>query len=231
DSHFLHPVTISYNQLHKHKRMNPMFYFLLALTVLLAATANATKPVLDTDGDFIFDGSYYVLPAIFGAAGGGLNLASRGSNQCPLFVGQEISEVDRGIPVKFSNWRLKVGFVPESEKLNIKMDVKATICVQSTYWWVTAAPSGFRTLFITAGPNPEAGEDSSRSFFQIEKAKGFPDGYHIMFCPKDNDCINVGIIVDEYGVRRLALSSMPFPFVFMKATGTQTSSKPIMSII
>ncbi|KAL0683350.1 hypothetical protein Bca4012_050198 [Brassica carinata] len=186
-----------------------MFYFLLALTVLLAATANATKPVLDTDGDFIFDGSYYVLPAIFGAAGGGLNLASRGSNQCPLFVGQEISEVDRGIPVKFSNWRLKVGFVPESEKLNIKMDVKATICVQSTYWWVTAAPSGFRTLFITAGPNPK-----------LEKIR-----------QGDNDCINVGIIVDEYGVRRLALSSMPFPFVFMKATGTQTSSKPIMSII
>ncbi|CAH8334645.1 unnamed protein product [Eruca vesicaria subsp. sativa] len=211
--------------------MNPMFYSLLALTAVFAATSNALKPVLDTDGDYVFAGSYYVLPAIFGAAGGGLNLASRGSNQCPLFVGQEISEVDRGIPVKFSNWRYKVAFVPESTNINIEMDVKATICVQSTYWWVTAAPSGFRTLFVTAGPNPEAGEDSSRSFFQIKQAKGFPDGYHIMFCPNGNDCRNVGIIVDEYGVRRLALSSTPFPFVFMKANGIETSSKPIMSII
>ncbi|CAN6845005.1 unnamed protein product, partial [Brassica oleracea] len=165
--------------------------------------------------------SYVLLPSCLNRSFGGNRAQTQPNhNQCPLFVGQEISEVDRGIPVKFSNWRLKVGFVPESEKLNIKMDVKATICVY-----------GFRTLFITAGPNPEAGEDSSRSFFQIEKAKGFPDGYHIMFCPNDNDCINVGIVVDEYGVRRLALSSMPFPFVFMKATGTQTSSKPIMSII
>ncbi|KAJ4909381.1 kunitz trypsin inhibitor 1 [Raphanus sativus] len=110
------------------------------------------------------------------------------------------------------------------------MDVKATICVQSTYWWVTAAPSHFRTLFITAGPNPEAGEDSSRSFFKIEKTKGFPGGYQIVSCPNGNDCINVGIINDEYGVRRLALTSTPFSFVFMKADETETYPKT-MSII
>ncbi|KAL0731723.1 hypothetical protein Bca4012_027817 [Brassica carinata] len=211
--------------------MNPMFYFLVALTAVLAANANAVRPVFDTNDEPIFGGgSYYVLPVIFGATGGGLNLASRGDKHCPLFVGQEISEVNRGIPVKFSNWKSRVGFVPESENLNINMDVQATICVQSTYWWVTAVPSGFRTSFITAGPNPEAGEDSSRSFFQIERNKGFPEGYHIMFCPNVNDCRSVGIIVDEYGVRRLALSSTPFPFVFMKAYGTETSPKT-MSII
>ncbi|KAF8090438.1 LOW QUALITY PROTEIN: hypothetical protein N665_0476s0017 [Sinapis alba] len=197
--------------------MKFMFYFLAALTAVLAVTTNA-QPVLDTDGDFIFHGI------------GGLNLASRGGNQCPLFVGHETSEVNRGIPVKFSNWKSRVGFVPESENLNINMDVQATICVQSTYWWVTAAPSGFRTLFITAGPNPEAGEDSSRSFFKIEKTKGFPGGYQIVFCPNGNDCINVGIIKDEYGVQRLALTSTPFSFVFMKAYGTETFPKT-MSII
>ncbi|KAL0731722.1 hypothetical protein Bca4012_027816 [Brassica carinata] len=204
--------------------MNPMFYFLLALAAVLAATANAGEPVLDTDGNFIFDGSYYVLPAIFGPPGGGLNLAPRGDDQCPLFVGQEFSKVDRGIPVKFSNWKSRVGFVPESANLNIEMATKATICVQSTYWWVTAAPSHLSTLFITAGPKPESGEDSSRTFFQIKKNEGFPNGYNIVFSPNGNDCINVGI-VDEYGVKRLALDDSSFPVMFMKATGTETSSK------
>ncbi|KAF2608911.1 hypothetical protein F2Q68_00046370 [Brassica cretica] len=50
--------------------MKPMFYFLIALTVVLATTANAGEPVLDSDGDIITNGSYYVLPAIVGAIGG-----------------------------------------------------------------------------------------------------------------------------------------------------------------
>ncbi|KAL0715718.1 hypothetical protein Bca4012_065040 [Brassica carinata] len=110
--------------------MNPMLNFLLALTAVLAATANAGGRIYDTDGDVIIGGSYYVLPRIWGAAGGGLNLAPPpppGDNQCPLFIGQEPSEVNKGIPVRFSNWRSSVRFVPESTNLNIKMDVKATI--------------------------------------------------------------------------------------------------------
>ena len=233
DSHFLHPVTISYNQLHKHKRINPMFYFLLALTALLAATPNAAKPVLDTDGDIIFDGSYYVLPLIWGPTGGGLTLVSRLGNQCPLFIGQEGSEVNRGIPVKFSNWKSRVGFVPEEENLNIKMDVEPTICAQSTYWWVTPAPS--RLLFIAAGPKPEAGgEDSSRSFFQIKKTQAKLNAYKFVYCSDGNDCIDVGTNV-EGGVRGLVIGSTPpfgYPFevVFVKATEKETSSKT-MSII
>uniref|UniRef100_M4CV45 Legume lectin domain-containing protein n=1 Tax=Brassica campestris TaxID=3711 RepID=M4CV45_BRACM len=103
--------------------MNHRFYFLLALTAALAATVNALKPVLDTDGDIIFDGSYYVLPRISGPGGGGLSLTSRGGNLCPLYIGQEYSEVNRGIPIKFSNWMIQVAFAPESTSLNIQMDV------------------------------------------------------------------------------------------------------------
>ena len=214
--------------------MNPMFYFLLAFTTVLAATANA-GPVLDTDGDIIFDGSYYVLPLIWGPTGGGLTLVSRRGNQCPLFIGQERSEVNRGIPVKFSNWRSRVGFVPEEENLNIKMDVEPTICAQSAYWWVTPAPSPWRSLFIAVGPKPEAGgEDSSRSFFQIKKTEAKLNAYKFVFCSEGNDCIDVGKN-EEGGVRGLVLGSTPpfatpFEVVFVKATGTDTSSKT-MSII
>ena len=156
--------------------MKLMFYFLLALTAIFAATANAGGPVLDADGDIIFNGSYYVLPLVWGPAGGGLTLTSGDYKKCPLYIGQDSSEVNMGIPIKFSNWKSKVGFVPESESLSIEMDTKATICGQSTYWWV-AAPDMPKMLFVTAGPNPkEHVEDSRRSFFQIKKAEDFRIG-------------------------------------------------------
>ena len=213
--------------------MNPVFYFLLALTAVLAATANAAGPIFDTDGNVIFGGSsYYVLPAIWGPTGGGLTLFSLGDKQCPLYIQKEDSEVERGIPVKFSNWKPRVGFVPESENLNIEMDVAATICVQSTYWWV--AVSGMPTVksLIAAGPKPEPAKDSSKSFFQIKKDGDSSNGYNIVFCPNDKDCIDVGIFVDKDGVRRLALSSTPFAVMFLNSTDeTETSFKKTMSII
>ncbi|CDY59713.1 BnaC02g46460D [Brassica napus] len=82
--------------------------------------------------------------------------------------------------------------------------------------------------FVTAGRNPEAGEDFSRSFFQIHKPIGLFASYQIMFCPNNNDCRNIGVVVEEYGVPRLALSPMTFSFYFRKAT--EISSKT-MSII
>nr|VDD64330.1 unnamed protein product [Brassica oleracea] len=210
--------------------MNPMFYFLIALTAVLAATANAGGPVLDIDDEIIFDGSYYVIPVFFGADGGGLTLSPLGNKQCPLYIGQKASDANMGIPVRFSNWKSRVGFVPESENLNIEMDVKATICVQSTYWWVAASGMPIVETLIAAGPKPEPRKDSSKSFFQVKKNEDFFRGYNIVFCPNDKDCIDVGVFVDKDGVRRLTLSSTPFPVMFVGATETETLSKT-MSII
>ncbi|CAH2067039.1 unnamed protein product [Thlaspi arvense] len=208
--------------------MKPMFYFLLALTAVLAATTNAGEPVLDVEGRPIFDGSYFVLPAIFGPAGGGLTLAPHGDKPCSFDIVQESSEIKMAIPVRFSNWMSGVGFVPESVPLNIEMDIKATICVQSTYWWVDESYRESETRFVGAGLKPEG--YSSKSFFLIKKSGDFRNGYKFVFCPRYSDCIDVGIFVDENGARRLAISSTPFSVVFVKATETETSSKT-MSII
>ena len=64
NSHFLHPLTNKSSQPHKlqNKEMNPMFYFLLVSTAVLAATAKAGEPVVDTDGNLISNGSYYAVP-------------------------------------------------------------------------------------------------------------------------------------------------------------------------
>ncbi|CAF2139734.1 unnamed protein product, partial [Brassica rapa subsp. trilocularis] len=192
------------NQLHKLKKNESH--------VLLPSCLNRCFGLLDIHGDIIFDGSYYVLPRISGPGGGGLTLSSRGDDWCPLALSQT------GI--------FRVAFVPESANLNIHMDVKATICGQSTYWYVPPVEpiTVIEALFIGAGPKP------SNGFFQIKKIEDGLGGYKIVFCVNNNDCSDIGIFVDKQGVRRLALSSTPFEVRFMKATETETSTKPIMSI-
>lgn len=207
--------------------MNPTFYLVLALTAILAT--NAYGAVLDIDGNIMFRDSYYVLPLIRGS-GGGTTLAGRGGELCPLDIVQESSELEVGIPVKFSNWRPRVAFVPESANLNIETDIGATICVQSTYWRVGEFDKKRKQYFIVAGPKPEgSGHDSLKSFFKIEKSGNFK-AYKFVFCPRTCDsgnpkCSDVGIFVDELGVRRLALSDKPFLVMFKKANVTEVSSK------
>ena len=122
---------------------------------------------------------------------------------------------------------IQFAFVPESTSLNIQMDVPATICGQSTYWYVPPVEpiTVIEALFLAAGPKLSDG------FFQIKKIKDALGGYKIVFCVNNNDCSDIGIFVDKQGVKRLALSSTPFEVRFMKATETEPSSKPIMSII
>ncbi|KAL1192328.1 Kunitz trypsin inhibitor 4 [Cardamine amara subsp. amara] len=207
--------------------MNPTVYFVLA--AVLASSAYGLDAVLDIDGDIIFTGSYYVLPVIRGQ-GGGVTLEGRGGKPCPFDIVQESSEVEEGIPVKFSGWRPRIGLVPESEDLNIQTVVRATICIQSTYWRVGEFDYKRKQYFVVAGNGPDregTGEDSL-SFFKIEKA-GY-DAYKFVFCPRNWDsdcpkCSDVGIFVDELGVRRLALSDKPFLVVFKKANVTDVSSK------
>ncbi|KAG2321824.1 hypothetical protein Bca52824_015037 [Brassica carinata] len=197
--------------------MSPTFYFVLALTAVLATTTYGA--VLDINGDTIFRDSYYVLPVIRGQ-GGGLSLRGRGGKPCPLDIVQRSSELEEGIPVKFSNWKIKVAFVPESWNLNIETVVRATICIQSTYWRVGEFDEARKQNFVVAGP-----QDSQKSFFQIQKCGD--DAYKFVFCPPalETRCSNVGIFVDEVGVRRLALTSEPFLVVFKKANVTETLSK------
>ncbi|CAF1910324.1 unnamed protein product [Brassica napus] len=207
--------------------MSPIFYFLLALTAFLATRADAGGAVRDSDGDIISGGSYYVKTVFLSEGGGGLSLTPSSDSPCPLYIGQEWSRLDWGIPVNFSNWKSRVGFVPESENLNIEMDVKATVCVKSTYWWLSA-DKGSKT-WLEAGPKPDKpGQDS---FFQIKKANGgILRGYNIAFCPNDSDCVDVSVYLERTTGWRLGLGPIPIEVEFVKATRTETLSKT-MSII
>lgn len=106
NSHFLHPLTNKSSQPHKLqiKEMNPMFYFLLVSTAVLAATAKAGEPVVDTDGNLISNGSYYAVPVSHYE--GALTLASGGANPCPLYDRTGIIKEEQGPSPKI----LKLGF-------------------------------------------------------------------------------------------------------------------------
>ncbi|CAH8286436.1 unnamed protein product [Eruca vesicaria subsp. sativa] len=181
--------------------MNPMFYFLLALTAVLAETANAGTPILDSDGNPVLgNASYYVRSR----EGGGLALNPFGVNICPLYVGLERSADNDGIPVKFSDWKSGDEFVPEDEPLNIEMDVKDTLCFEPTYWRISTTPVVPVTSLISTGPKPFTGQ------FRIRRSERF----YRRICGAisgaiidRNDCTDVGLSVDDLGLSRLALNA------------------------
>ncbi|CAA7043116.1 unnamed protein product [Microthlaspi erraticum] len=203
--------------------MKSMFYLLLALTAVLAATASDFKPdpILDTDGNTVVGGhSYYLIPAVPGK-GGGLGLAGRGDKKCPLDIVQESSEENNGIPVRFSDWWSNIGYVPQTEILRVEMDVGDTACCRQTYWkYDSDFDKERKQLFVIAAPK----DRSSSSTYHLKKSG---DGYKFVWCPSidcagklcSEECDVLGIFVDEKGVRRLVASSEPHLVKFKKADG------------
>ncbi|KAF3611834.1 hypothetical protein DY000_02045240 [Brassica cretica] len=65
-----------------------------------------------------------------------------------------------------------------------------------------------------------------QEFIQIEKARD--DDYKFVLCPREGNCFDVGIFVDEKGVRHLALSY--FLVMFRKAHVTDGSTFKAISM-
>ncbi|OMP05594.1 Proteinase inhibitor I3, Kunitz legume [Corchorus olitorius] len=197
-----------------------LILFLAALAFLICANAAAAPdPVLDITGKILRTGTdYYILPVIRGR-GGGLTLASTGNDTCPLDVVQEQLEVSNGLPVTFSPVNVKKGVVRVSTDQNIKFSA-ASICVQSTVWKLESFDEATQQWFVTTGGvegNP--GRETVDNWFKIEK---YEKDYKLVFCPTVCDfckviCRDVGVFIDHRGVRRLALSDVPFRVMFNKA--------------
>ncbi|KAH9724956.1 Kunitz trypsin inhibitor 5 [Citrus sinensis] len=175
-------------------------------------------PVLDISSKQLRAGSkYYILPVTKGR-GGGLTLAGRSNNKtCPLDVVQEQHSFKNGFPVTFSPVNPKKGVVRESTDLNIKFDA-ATSCAQSTVWKLDNFDAAFgQWLVTTGGVEGNPGPRTMRNWFKIEKFFG---DYKLVYCPSVCNfcrglCRDVGIFING-GVRRLALSDIPFKVVFKK---------------
>jgi len=197
-----------------------IFAFVTKAPLVASTDDDSPDPVLDITGKKLRTGtSYYILP-VFRGRGGGLTLASTGIETCPLDVVQERREVENGLPVTFSPVNIKKGVIRLSTDLNIKFST-STVCVQSTVWKLNSHDDSLGQWFVTTGGvegNP--GRETTSNWFKIEK---FDDDYKLVFCPSVCDnckvlCRDIGIYIDQAtGIRRLALSDIPFKVMFKKA--------------
>ncbi|KAJ4828765.1 hypothetical protein Tsubulata_035421 [Turnera subulata] len=223
----------------------PFLLFSLATKPLLGEAAEEPEAVRDLNGDKLRAGiDYYILPVVRGR-GGGLTMGSRGKQTCPLDVVQDRYEVSKGLPLTFTPVNPKKGVIRVSTDLNIKFSAAST-CVQSTVWkldnydewrkqWFVTTSGvqgnpGPKTLdnydewrkqwFVTtSGVQGNPGPKTVSNWFKIEKNG---DDYNLRFCPTvcnycKVQCRDIGIYIDEAGVRRLALSDVPFKVMFKKA--------------
>ncbi|KAF3438401.1 hypothetical protein FNV43_RR21163 [Rhamnella rubrinervis] len=196
------------------------FFLLTFITNLVPGAAeSAPDAVRDIDGDILRTGvDYYILPVVRGR-GGGLTLASTGSKTCPLDVVQERHEVENGLPLTFTPVNPKKGVVRVSTDLNIKFSA-STVCVQSTVWRLEYDESTGQRFVSSGGVEGNPGPATLSNWFKIDK---FENDYKLVFCPTVCNfckvvCKDVGVYIDDDGLRRLALTDdQPFRVMFKKA--------------
>ncbi|EOX97586.1 21 kDa seed protein, putative [Theobroma cacao] len=111
-----------------------MLLLLLFVFLSKSSAADEDGPVYDLNSDELCPGvEYYVVPAIWGAGGGGLYLGKGRNQTCPYDVVQE----KPALPVTFSPVDTKGGVIHGSADLNIRfIPPGPTACSQSTVWEV-----------------------------------------------------------------------------------------------
>ncbi|XP_009792285.1 kunitz trypsin inhibitor 5 [Nicotiana sylvestris] len=197
----------------------PFLIFTISFNSFLSSAAEAPPAVVDIAGKKLRTGiDYYILPVVRGR-GGGLTLDSTGNESCPLdAVVQEQQEIKNGLPLTFTPVNPKKGVIRESTDLNIKFSA-ASICVQTTLWKLDDFDETTGKYFITIGGNEgNPGRETISNWFKIEK---FERDYKLVYCPTVCNfckviCKDVGIFIQD-GIRRLALSDVPFKVMFKKA--------------
>ncbi|KAJ4713691.1 Kunitz trypsin inhibitor [Melia azedarach] len=204
----------------------PLSFLLLVFTAGKPSSA-ASEPVLDIHDEPLRTGtSYYIVSALTGGGGGGLNLGSGRNKTCPLDVIQEPSDIRRGLPLTFSPANGDHNTIYLSEDLNIQFTVVPLSCNQPTVWKVDNYDESSGQWFITTnGVKGNPGAKTLRNWFKIEKTVNWVKGsYKIVHCPSVCEscvslCSDVGRYFEENGsVRRLALrDDFQFGVVFIKA--------------
>ncbi|KAJ0255697.1 Kunitz trypsin inhibitor 3 [Hirschfeldia incana] len=189
------------------KMLTLCFTTLTVLSAVLTAASAAvqSQAVLDTAGHSVQSNvQYYIIPAKMGT-GGGLIPSSRDANtqdSClNLDVVQSSSPFASGLPVTFSPLNTKTKHVQLSTSFSLEFDSTVWLCPESQVWRIDHSVQ-LRKSFVSIGG--EIGKGNS--LFQIQE---YGDAYKLLYCPviSSVSCINVGLEIDDLGVRRLVLSN------------------------
>ncbi|XP_057446452.1 kunitz-type trypsin inhibitor-like 2 protein [Lotus japonicus] len=195
--------------------------FALTTNIPLAFSQDDHENVLDTGGrELIGIGpGYYIMPAFFGAAGGGVWPGETGNQTCPVTVLQDYSEVVSGKPVKFYTGT-RPGYVYTGAPLDIVFGENPE-CTEYSSKWVFVYDDFPKAWVGIGGVEDHPGKDILSGKFKIEKYGDF--GYKLVFCPKftapPGACFDIGRFDDEKG-RRLVHAEegdRPFEVVFVRA--------------
>lgn len=172
--------------------------------------------VLDNEGNPLENGgTYYILSDI--TAFGGIRAAPTGNERCPLTVVQSRNELDKGIGTIISS-PYRIRFIAEGHPLSLKFDSFAVImlCVGIPTEWSVVED-------LPEGPAVKIGEnkDAMDGWFRLERVSDDEfNNYKLVFCPQqaeDNKCEDIGIQIDDDGIRRLVLSkNKPLVVQFQK---------------
>ena len=205
--------------------MKPTFstlsFVLFALTTYFSLSlTQASEQVFDTNGNPIFPGGkFYILPAIFGAAGGGLRLGETKNSKCPLTVLQDYSEVVNGLPVKFSRIGAGIDIISTNTPLDIAFTTKPK-CAESSKWVLVDDYNKLTGPWVgIGGTEDNEGKHIIDGFFQIQK-HGF--GYKLVFCPSitapPGACYDIGRHNDFTGRLLVLANNDPYEVVFVDAS-------------
>ncbi|KAF7813430.1 Kunitz-type trypsin inhibitor KTI1 [Senna tora] len=179
----------------------PLSLFLLAF---FSTTTSAV--VVDTDGNIMKNGgSYYILP-VFRGMGGGLGLGQTGNETCPISVVQDPNELSHGMPVRIASPYLTT-FINEGFPLSIGFITVPTCADTPSEWTVVKKMNelGF-PVKITGYKNTLNG------VFTIKRHE--ERDYKIQFCGYNSMmCGDIGIHVDDDGVRHVVVGHVNGPFL------------------
>ncbi|KAF7813429.1 Kunitz-type trypsin inhibitor KTI1 [Senna tora] len=180
----------------------PLSLFLLAF---FSTTTSAV--VVDMDGEILKNcGSYYILP-VFRGMGGGLGLDRTGNETCPLSVVQDRNELSNGMPVRIASPILTT-FISEGFPLSLGFNA-VPICAHTPSEWTVV-----KNMNELGYPVKLTGyyQNTLTGVFTIQRHE--ERDYKIQFCGYDSMmCGDVGIHVDDDGVRHVVVGHVNGPFL------------------
>ncbi|XP_014511584.1 chymotrypsin inhibitor 3-like [Vigna radiata var. radiata] len=185
---------------------------LIALFLLSALTfyapSTTAKLVKDWSGNTV-SGTFYILPSLFGAPGGGIRRFPTGNESFPLSVVQSPFKDDKGLPVTISPI-VPGRYRSVGEEVSISFDY--TPAGTSLFWTaVKGFPEG--TLVKIGGyyPNPIIG-----SFYIRKSIFGLENSYNLLFCTSligvIPACGNVTIIENDKNFPLAVTPENPYEF-------------------
>ncbi|KAK1438695.1 hypothetical protein QVD17_04505 [Tagetes erecta] len=194
--------------------------FSLAFFLCVFKVNSAPDPVLDVYWKKLRTGvEYIVMPTAQVGERGGIILGAMGNKTCPAGVAQlRTNEYGHPLtitPVNPKKGNPKKGVIRLSTDVNIKFS-GSTICHESTVWKLEYDTAMRQYAVMVGGVKGNPGPETLDNWFKIEKTN---NGYKFVYCPSVCTyckvmCRNVGIVVDENGLQRLALSDDPLSVIF-----------------